>query len=196
MNLEQKVDLCFHIRGRFLDVDHGFALYGAISRILPIIHEDEEIGVKLISGNYIGNGRLDIAPYSKLVIRLPASKIRKYINLAGRTLTLGSDKVFVGTPNTRMLQSTSELYAHLVTTRNGQEQERFEREIQNQMGKFEIHSGLKVGKRRTFQVHGKQVVGFSVFLSELTEHESIMMQERGLGGRRKMGCGFFEALKR
>jgi len=42
-------------------------------------------------------------------------------------------------------------------------------------------------------VHGKQVVGYPVLVSELTPEESILLQENGLGGRRKMGCGFFEA---
>jgi CRISPR/Cas system CSM-associated protein Csm4 (group 5 of RAMP superfamily) len=29
-------------------------------------------------------------------------------------------------------------------------------------------------------------------VSELTAEESIRLQEHGLGGRRKMGCGVFE----
>ena len=103
MDLEPKVDLCFHIMGRTLPVDHGFAIYGSISRVIPVIHEDEGVGIKLISGKYIGNGLLDITPSSELVIRLHAHKIGNYINLAGKNLELLGEKIYVGIPNTRML---------------------------------------------------------------------------------------------
>jgi CRISPR-associated protein Cas6 len=85
------------------------------------------------------------------------------------------------------------LSSPLVTTKNGTEQARFEAEIKNQMENLGLKGRIAIGKRRTFQVHGKQVVGYSVLVSELTAEESIRLQENGLGGRRKMGCGVFEA---
>jgi CRISPR-associated protein Cas6 len=78
-----------------------------------------------------------------------------------------------------------------VTTRNGQNQGRFEQEIVRQLKKLNCRGRVTIGKRRTFNVHGRQVVGYSVLVSELTAEESIILQENGLGGRRKMGCGFF-----
>lgn len=66
-----KVDLCFQILGKQIPVDHGFALYGAISRMLPFFHEDQTVGLKLIRGRYISDGMLDISPYSELVLHLP-----------------------------------------------------------------------------------------------------------------------------
>ena len=71
---EPKVDLSYPVLGKLLSVDHGYALYGAISRVLPVIHEDREIGLKLVRGRYIGNGLLDISPASELVLRLPKAK--------------------------------------------------------------------------------------------------------------------------
>jgi CRISPR-associated protein Cas6 len=64
--------------------------------------------------------------------------------------------------------------------------------MRHQMNSLGVQGKLSIGKRRTFQIHGKQVVGFSLLVSELTAEESIAIQEQGLGGRRKMGCGFFE----
>ncbi len=65
-------------------------------------------------------------------------------------------------------------------------------EMRNQMDKMGVSGRATTGERRTFQVHGKQVVGYSLLVTELTARESILLQEKGLGGRRKMGCGFFE----
>lgn len=192
---EPKVDLCFPVLGKLLSVDHGFALYGAISRVLPVIHEDRDVGLKLVRGRYVGNGLLDISPASELVLRLPVSRVGQYLGLAGKKLEVSGHGLRVGVPHTRALIPATALYSPLVTTRNGQVQERFEAEIRSQIAKLALKGQLAIGKRRTFQMHGKQVVGFEVLVSELTAPESILLQEHGLGGRRKMGCGFFEVWK-
>ena len=187
-----KIDLCFHLRGEQLPVDHGYALYSALSHALPIIHEDSEVGVRLIRGRYIGGGILDISPHSELILRLPAQSLPSYLKLAGKTLEVFGQTLCVGVPKAKSLIPSVALAAHLVSTRNGNDQTRFEGEMENQMGKLGVNGRLTVGRRRTFEVHGKQVVGYSVMVSELTAEESLTLQEAGLGGRRKMGCGFFE----
>ncbi len=189
---EQKVDICFQISGKKISVDHGFALYGAISRVLPNFHKDETAGMKLIRGRYIGDGMLDISPGSELVIRLPVSSIPRYIQLAGKRLDVIGESLAVGVLKTKALVPAAALYSHLVTTKNGKEQVRFENEISKQMEQMGICGKFAIGKRRTFCIHGKQVVGYSALVSELTAGESVVLQEKGLGGRRKMGCGFFE----
>ncbi len=193
---EPKVDLCFSVLGKFLPVDHGFALYGAISRVLPIIHDDPEIGLKLIRGRYVGQGLLDISPSSDLVLRLPIGKVRQYLPLAGKKLEVAGHPLQVGVPRIRALIPAAVLFSPLVTTKNGLDPVRFEAEARGQMAKAGVKGRLTVGKRRTFQVHGKQVVGYEVLVTELTAPESIILQEKGLGGRRKMGCGFFEICPR
>ena len=194
MYLEPKVDLRFHIRGRTLPVDHGFALYGAISKICPNIHEDEGIGVKLISGKYIGNGLLDITPASELVIRLHAHKIGQYINLAGKTLDLLGEKVYVGIPNTKMLHPAAELYAHLVTTKNGNDQVRFEGEIDRQVKQLGIEGIYQLLKRRTFKVHEKQIVGYSLLVSKLNSGSIYHPPRKRSGWKTKNGLWFLRGL--
>jgi CRISPR-associated protein Cas6 len=44
------VDLAFRLTGSKVPVDHGYALYSAISRLLPQIHEAKNIGVHPIRG--------------------------------------------------------------------------------------------------------------------------------------------------
>lgn len=193
MGPEPKVDLCFTILGQKLAVDHGFAVYASLSRLLPFIHDDKDIGLKFIRGRYVGNGLLDISPHSELILRLPVGHIGQYLSLAGKILEVFDDRLKVGVPKTRALIPSPFLYSQLVTTKNGQEQPRFEAEVRSQMQLLNLKGKFTIGKRRTLQIHGKQVVGYSLLLSELTAEESITLQEHGLGGRRKMGCGFLEA---
>lgn len=45
--------------------------------------------------------------------------------------------------------------------------------------------------RRTLRIRDKEVVGFALRMENLTAEESICLQEQGLGGRRRFGCGLF-----
>ena len=39
------------------------------------------------------------------------------------------------------------------------------------------------------------IVGYSLVVEGLSAVESMLLQERGLGGRTRMGCGFFMPLR-
>lgn len=82
---EPKVDLAFHVMGRKIPVDHGYALYAAVSRVLPGFHEEKDAALGLIRGRYIGDGLLDITPNTEIVIRIPANRIASALPLAGKT---------------------------------------------------------------------------------------------------------------
>ncbi len=192
---EPHVDLIFKVSGERIPVDHGYSLYGAISRVLPRFHEDSAVSLKRIRGRYVGDGALDISPASELVLRMPVGAIGDYLALAGRTLTVDEASLAVGVPRTQALTPAVALYAHLVTTKNGLDQARFEAEIARQLSEMGVKGRFAVGDRKTFAIHGRQIVGYAVSVFELTAGESIAVQEQGLGGRRKMGAGFFEPVR-
>lgn len=196
MSTYPKVDLAFRVTGKFLAVDHGYALYSAVSRVCPQIHAEPDIGLKLIRGRYVGDGRLDISPWSEIVLRLPVDRVRDYLGLAGKSLQVREDRLLVGVPHARALQPRPALYAAMVTTRNGHDLKRFAAELTRQLTALNIDRLPTIGRRKTFQIHGKQVVGYEVLVTELSAPEAITLQEVGLGGRRKMGCGFFEGYER
>ena len=45
--------------------------------------------------------------------------------------------------------------------------------------------------RRTLRICDKEIVGFALRVERLTAQESILLQEKGIGGRRRFGCGIF-----
>ena len=71
------------------------------------------------------------------------------------------------------------------------------RGIQGQVELPAHETGPRAGEpqRRILRIHGKAIVGFSVNVRGLSVVESIRLQEEGLGGRGKMGCGFFVPLR-
>lgn len=46
-------------------------------------------------------------------------------------------------------------------------------------------------ERRTVQVRDRVIVGYAMAVEGLTAEESICLQEKGIGGRRRFGCGIF-----
>jgi hypothetical protein len=43
MQPNPKVNLSFHLLGKTLQVDHGYALYSAVSKVLTHFHEDNDV---------------------------------------------------------------------------------------------------------------------------------------------------------
>lgn len=150
MTRKPKIDLVFRISGRLLAVDHGYALYSAVSRVCPPIHHDPEVGLKLIWGRYIGEGFLDLTPSSELVLRLPVDRVPDYLPLAGKSLEVRGQRLLVGVPHARALQPCPALFAALVTTRNGHDQARFRAEVGRQLADMGVNGQLIVGRRKTF----------------------------------------------
>lgn len=185
------VDLAFRLNGSTVPVDHGYALYAALSRILPELHEAKEIGVQPIRGIYNGNGKLQLSDFSRLVLRLPDEHIRSYLKLAGKRLDVDAHPLGVGVPEVRTLQPVVRLRARLVTIKGFLEEDKFLEAAQRQLQSLHVTCEVLLGRRHTFRVKDKQVVGFEVAATGLTAEDSVSLQEHGLGGRRKMGCGVF-----
>ncbi|MGB0712566.1 MAG: type I-MYXAN CRISPR-associated protein Cas6/Cmx6 [Gammaproteobacteria bacterium] len=179
-----------------MPLDHGYALYGAISRLLegpgkPWLHESHEVGIHAIRGRFAGRGVLALTSRSELVIRAPEDWIDRFLPLAGQGVEIEGHAIELGFPVTRGLVPTTALYAHRVTTRNGQDEARFDAEIARRLSEEGIRGRPVRGPRRVFRVRDKRVVAHALLISELDANESLWLQERGLGGRRKLGCGVF-----
>lgn len=191
-----KIDLKFPLTGREFPLDHGYLLFAALSGLLerpddPWLHASAELAIHNIRGRYIGPDLLALTPESRLSIRLPAALLPRFLPLAGKAIPLGDKRLRIGIPQPAALIPAPNLYAHLVTTKNGQDEVRFDEEIARQLIALRVRGKPQRGPRRTFRVKDKRVVAHTLLVTELTAEESIRLQEAGLGGRRKLGCGVF-----
>ena len=205
------VDLQFRIVGTVVPADHGYHLFSAISELIPGLHNHAEAGLHPISGRLAGNRCLAITEESLLTIRLPSSLVALVLPLAGKTLRIGEHEIQVGVPRTRALVPSARLYSRLVVIKGFMEPEPFleaaRRQLQDMAIKgkpclieqpqiAEANYGRQTGTRsrylrRTIKIHDKEVVGFALRVEELTGEESIRLQENGICGRRRFGCGIF-----
>ena len=185
------VDLAFRLMGTRIQVDHGYALFAAVNRLVPELHDAKDIGLHPIRGRFDGNGCLLLSPASRLIIRIPDGRIREFLKLAGKAIEVDGHRFQVGVPEVRVLQSAAVLYARLVSIKGFMEPEQFLDAARRQLEAMGGRANLELGERRTFRVKDKQVVGFEMLATELAAEDSIKLQEVGIGGRRRMGCGLF-----
>lgn len=188
-----------------LPADHGYLLYSAVSRVLPETHEADGFGIHPIGGRQIGGRTMQLTEHSRLIIRTAADQIARFLPLAGKSLILLGRPIRIGVPEVHALAPATALRSRLVTIKLPETasqkgdvaQASFMEAIGRQFTALGISSQVKcsLGKRRTLRVKSKEVVGYELLVENLTAEESLTLQEHGLGGRRKMGCGIFTPFK-
>jgi CRISPR-associated protein Cas6 len=204
------IDLSFQITGTEIPADHGYALFAAISRLVPAVHGDEGIGVHPISGRLVGNRRMSLTERSRLTIRVDTTRVAELLPLAGQSLDLNGARIRVGVPHTHSLVPAARLYSRLVVIKGFLEPDGFLEAACRQLHELEVHGEASLVPqpeavvantassgsrspfiRRTLRIRDKEIVGFALRVQGLTAEESIRLQEHGLGGRRRFGCGLF-----
>jgi CRISPR-associated protein Cas6 len=149
------------------------------------------VGLIPIRGTPSGDHRLILDRNARFGLRLPVDEIPRALVLAGRRLRVGDATIRAGTTSAHALKPAATLYARIVTTRNGEDPSRFDAEVARQLAALDIRGRVVRGDRRIVRIHDRKVVGHELLVTELGPDESIRLQEHGLGGRRKVGCGVF-----
>ena len=211
-----KVDVQFMVTGQLLPADHSYLLFSAICGVVPDLHGDEGLGVFPVNGRLVGGRNLAVTEHSRLTMRLEADRIREVLALAGKVLEVGSGRLSVGVPATKALQPKVRLYSRLVVIKGFTEPLPFLDAAERQFKALEIKGRLSLVPqpqvaetnqerpggskspflRRTTRIRDKEIVGFALIADNLTADESICLQEQGLGGRRRFGCGLFVPVRK
>ncbi len=196
------VELSFPVIGQTLPADHGYGLYSAIAHLCPEIHEQEGVSIQTIVGKPDKQGKIHLSRQSHLKIRLPYDpiKIGLVLPLAGQSLTIGTHTIQLGIPQIHPLQPTDKLRSRLVIIKKFHEPELFKEAAQRQLDALGIQGTLilplnEAGEpsRKAIKIKTYSVVGFSLIVTDLNEEDSLRLQEVGLGGKHRMGCGIFTA---
>ena len=188
------IELKFPFTGKTLPTDQGYAMYGAISRLVPEVHAADWFALETIPGTARGDGTTQLDEQSKLRMRLPQEHVPLLLKLAGKQLHLNGQAIRLGAPSINLLQPSSALYARIVTIKGFTEPEAFTDAVCRKLDELGIRGEIVVGPRRILKVGTHTIVGFGLALHELSDDASMQLQEQSLGGRRKMGCGYFNPI--
>lgn len=197
------IDLVFPVLGQSVPTDHAYPLYAALSRAVPAFHDPAaRVRFAPLTGSAGDPGRLRLTDRSRLRVRLPADAISAVLPLAGKAVEVAGTPVRFGPPTVFPLTPAAALEARLVTFKHGAEPEPFlatararlaELGVEGELALRVVPGGRWAGtpRRRVVRVKGRAIVGYAVVVSGLTADASLHLQERGLGGRTRLGCGFF-----
>lgn len=183
------LEVAFPLAGSTLPTDHGYALFGACSRVLgPSLHAAPWLALGPVRGDRAGR-LLRLTEASALRLRCPAERLPDVLPLACRVLELDGHRVTVGAPTVSALAPSSRLRARIVTVKGFLEPEPFLGAVRRQLGATQAEVAL--GSRRVVRVARDTVVGYGLELCGLAPSDSLRLLAEGLGGRRRFGCGFF-----
>ncbi len=192
-------ELRYPLVGKYLPADHGHRLYGAMSRIVPTIHESKSWRMATIGGTLTGRGEITLTEYSRLRIRTGWEQIPLFLRLVQKLLKVGKHSLVLEAPEIHPISPSKILKARIVVIKGFKEPEPFISAVKYHLQKLGIENceahvptnALGDSDRKIIRIHQHKVVGFGVVVTGLNALDSISLQINGCGGRGKMGCGFF-----
>jgi CRISPR-associated protein Cas6 len=167
------VELRFTVAGQTIPVDHGYALYGAISRLIPAVHEADWLALDTIRGMPGTHGILRIDSTSSLRLRLPADYLPLLERLTAIKLEIDGHSLLLGHPHVSPLKPEPLLTARFVTIKGFTEPTPFSAALNRQLEALAVKGETTVGPRRVARIGGYAIVGFSVTIGRLTEAECV-----------------------
>lgn len=197
------LDVIFRAHGEVLPTDHSYALYTALAQRLPDFQDPRCVWrFAPITGRPVGHGLLRLDRGSTLRLRLPERDVPRVVVLAGHSLDVAGQPIGLSRPRVAALEPAAVLRAWLVTFRRHLGVDEFLEMVRRQLDQLHIRGEPYVPlhgvgrcrgqpQRRFIRVRGHTLVGYTLIVSGLRPDDSLRLQEFGLGGRTRWGCGFF-----
>jgi CRISPR-associated protein Cas6 len=199
--MDDVVDAVFAIECRSLPVDHAWALSQALQAALPWFMEEPHAGLHTVHGAASGAGWnrpeggdavLQISRRTRLVLRLPAGRLRDAAVLSGRTLDVSGHPMRVGGLTTRPLVRIASLFSRGVLFEGAAEETAFAAAAAGALRALGIEAGtLLCGRETTLATPRGALATRSLMVTVATPAQSLALQRHGLGEGRKLGCGVF-----
>lgn len=142
---EEYIDLAFKIKGAPIPLDNGYAIYSALSRICPSLHELKSIGIHPMTGIPTKNKFLELTAQSRLRIRIHHQQIPLiYPYLAGQAFQIGQNYYQLDIPNYEPLVSSESLYSRLVVITGFPDSTNFIEAVQRQLDNLGIQGKIEL----------------------------------------------------
>lgn len=191
------VDVVYSIQCVRLPVDHAQVLSLAIQQQLPWFATEERAALHTIHVAESGNGWvrpedfIHVSRRTKLTLRVPKHRIEDAQQLSGKALDLGGHPLTVSAAVIRPLSALTTIFARYVTASEGDEPQ-FLRDVLAQLKALGVQpKKMLCGMEKSILATGGALRTRSLMLAELSVDESLILQQRGLGLHRKLGCGVF-----
>lgn len=197
------VDLSFAIRCKSLPLDHAYALSQALHAALPWLADEAAAGIHLIHGAESGNGwyrpqetegaLLHLSRRTRMMLRVPKERIDAARELEGKVLDVAGFPLEIGDSTVKPLSVLSTLFArHVVMPQKDMSEADFLAQAVDEISTL----GISIRKILCGQAHDLRtpdgvIHTQSVMVADVEPEPAILLQQKGIGPGRKMGCGLF-----
>lgn len=195
ISLQRRLRYRFPVYGTRVPVDHGEALYGAVSGVLPELHQLEEFLLSpIVQADALGE-QLVLRRGSCFYAYVPENYIPVLVSLSGKSLRLRDSMIRIGPVGLQLIQPVPAVYSRMVTFKNAVTENQIKEKVREALDEMGVRAEIRVMRRRVITIHGRKVVGFGIGLFELSDGDSVTVQINPIGGRRRFGCGSFFPLR-
>jgi CRISPR-associated protein Cas6 len=195
------VDVVYQIDCRALPVDHAWALSQAVRTVLPWLEDEPFAGVHPIHVADSGNGwmrptnagdLLCLSRRTKLVLRLPRQRIEAAQALVGRQLDVAGHALRVDQSTLRPLSPITTIFSRYVVSAEGMDETAFLQNAVRELDALVVRpKKMLCGLEKVIATPDRPVHTRSLMITDLTQQESVALQQHGLGPLRHLGCGLF-----
>ncbi len=199
------IDLSFRLKGKTIPVDHAWQLSQSISRQLPWFMDEQSAALHLIHVAESANGWqrpegenavLHMSHRTRLQLRLPFSRVQDAQQLVGKLLQLGTEPIEIAECKIKSLSKSTTLFARYLDMQENVDESLFLKRVQDELKERGIFvRKMLCGRMQKFKRPSGVLTTRSLMLADLHISDSVKLQQTGLGGNRKMGCGLFIAHK-
>ena len=195
------IDVAFGITCRVLPVDHANALSKALRKELAWLDDEPHAAIHTIHVAASGNGwyrpdspdqMLHPSRRTKLSLRIPKSRIDDVKSLTGKTLDINGNTLSIKEMTQKNLSGITTVFSRYIVVESAKDEMEFLKEIVVSLKKMGIKpKKMLCGKEDKLRIDDGEVTTRSLMIADLTFEESVLLQQRGLGSHRLMGCGIF-----
>lgn len=198
---EDVVDLVFEIRCKTLPVDHAYALFEGIAALLPWLADEPLAGIHPIHVAESSHGwtrpegpndLLYLSRRTALVLRLPHDRVEEAMALAGKTIFVAGHELQIkGATVRRLIPATTLFSRRVVAGEHETEQDFVERALDALRGMGVQPKKILPGREGILRTPGERLRVRRLSVEVSGEAEAFMLQKRGIGPYRHLGCGIF-----
>lgn len=199
--IDEIVDLAFGISCHCLPVDHAYALSCAVQKELPWFDDEQHAGIHTINVAASGNGwvrptaagdLLYPSRRTKFLLRIPKYRVEDARRLVGAILDVAGYGIEVIGVNVRPLSIIKIIFARYVVSAEGVDEQEFTTRTVRQLQDMGVQpKKLLCGMERSISTPAREIKTRSLMIADLAIGEAMILQQRGLGPHRNLGCGLF-----
>jgi len=195
--LRDLIEFRFSVAGSLIPRNYHYCLYAALTSLVPILKDNPEWMISRIGNTTIFDDRTIKLSNSVLKLRCSKDLITAITVLfEENTLVLGQNSlVKLNCIQGVEITPQTELSAY-VAIKSDNEREpdpmRFAVCLGKQLAKLNIDTLPVIGRKEQLIIKKQPCAVYPVLFSALRSEESLILQTQGIGGRKHLGCGFFD----